>query len=77
MPATLVPETQAVKRLDFKDLTRLVDNKLEQLRNAKQTAEVQRATRILTQIKVLGGCSEANPDPICGPHMEAILLPID
>jgi hypothetical protein len=74
MPATLVSETQAVKTLDFKDLTRLVENKLEQLRSAKQTAEVRTAMRILTDVKARTVCRPEGP---CGPTMEFPLLPID
>ena len=77
MAATLVSETQEVKTLDFKDLGRLVENKLEQLRSAKQTAEVRTAIRILTDVKARTGCSPEKPDPICGPSMEVPLLPID
>ena len=74
MPATLVSETQEVKTLDFKDLTRLVEIKLEQLRSAKQTAEVRAAMRILTDVKARTGCTKENP---CAPTMEFPLLPIE
>ena len=74
MPATLVSETQEVKTFDFKDLTRLVENKLEQLRSAKQTAEVRAAMRILTDVKARTGCPAEKP---CAPNMEFPLLPIE
>ena len=73
MPATLVSPTQDVKTLDFKDLNRLVEHKLEQLRSAKQTAEVRAAMRILTEVKARTGC---NPESLCGPTMDIPLLPI-
>ena len=76
MPA-LVSEAQEVKTLDFKDLNRLIEHKLDQLRSAKQTAEVRNALRILTDVKALAGCGPGRPDPICGPNMDCPLLPID